>query len=102
MTMPTRAVLDLLMQADPDDAPWGYRIHELTGLGPGTIYPILDRLERAKWINGEWEEPEPVDRPRRRLYKVTAHGRAEYQKAAMKTPARTRMFGWITPEGARS
>jgi PadR family transcriptional regulator, regulatory protein PadR len=80
LTTPTRLVLDVLMSAG-DDPPWGYRICELAGLGSGTVYPILERLEDAGWIEGTWEADEPGGRPRRRFYAVTGTGRAGYAVA---------------------
>ena len=44
MTTPVRMVLDALAHADPDAPLWGYKLTEVTGLGSGTIYPILERL----------------------------------------------------------
>lgn len=88
LTTPTRIVLDLLLAA-ADDPPWGYRICSKAGLGSGTVYPILERLEQAGWITGVWENGQPTDRPRRRLYSMTADGRAAYAAAI----AQRRTFG---------
>ena len=54
----------------------GAEISRSTELASGTLYPILNRLERARWIESEWEEGDPsaLGRPRRRLYRVTALG----------------------------
>lgn len=42
--------------------------------GP-TVYGVLDRLEDAGWIEGEFEVLDEVDsRPRRRYYKLTEKG----------------------------
>jgi PadR family transcriptional regulator PadR len=73
--------MDALCAADPDEPPWGYRICEVTGLGSGTVYPILERLEEAGWILGNWEPEQPEARPRRRFYSVTNTGRSEYENA---------------------
>jgi PadR family transcriptional regulator PadR len=80
LTMPTRLVLDILLAAG-DDLLWGYRICEQAGLGSGTVYPILERLEEAGWIEGTWEADQPGNRPRRRFYAVTGTGRASYATA---------------------
>jgi DNA-binding MarR family transcriptional regulator len=78
LTSATLALLDALITAAERGEPvWGFKICEQTGLGPGTVYPILDRLEAARWISGLWEADQPADRPRRRLYEMTAVGRAE-------------------------
>lgn len=40
----------------------------------GTLYKVLERLERDGLLVSRWEEPEEFDdepRPRRRLYRVT-------------------------------
>lgn len=84
LTTPTRMVLDVLM-ATADDPPWGYKICDLSGLGSGTVYPILERLEQAGWIEGAWETGQPADRPRRRFYTLTGSGRAGYAAATHRT-----------------
>ena len=33
----------------------GLRLCEVTGYGPGTIYPALDRLMRVGWIRDHWK-----------------------------------------------
>jgi DNA-binding PadR family transcriptional regulator len=47
------------------------------------MYPLLQRLEIAKWIDGKWEDVEPaaVGRPKRRFYKLTKSGQTEARKA---------------------
>lgn len=45
--------------------------------GHGTLYRALDRLAKHGLIEGRWEDPDIAvldDRPRRRLYRVTALG----------------------------
>ena len=56
---------------------YGADIVEATGLGGGTIYKTLSRLERRGWITGTWEDPEVAEaekRPRRRFYRLTPEG----------------------------
>jgi PadR family transcriptional regulator PadR len=73
----------------------GADIARLTELPSGTLYPILMRLERSRWVESEWEDGDPreLGRPRRRLYRVTGLGaksaRAAFQeiKAAIGRPA---------------
>ena len=77
-------VLDIIERIDsapPDDPAWGVRLCEETGYGTGTVYPALDKLLRAGWISDRWEEPQPMDRPRRRFYALTDDGRAAYWQA---------------------
>lgn len=42
----------------------------------GTLYPILQRLEKAKWLESRWEDtaPEELGRPRRKYYRLTKLG----------------------------
>jgi DNA-binding PadR family transcriptional regulator len=49
----------------------------------GTVYPILMRLERAAWLESEWEEIDPrqAGRPRKRLYRLRALGYNKAQEA---------------------
>lgn len=81
-TTATRLVLDAIMSASDGEEAWGYRIIERTGLGSGTVYPILERLEEARLVEGLWEGSQPDDRPRRRFYTVTGAGRAWYEQHA--------------------
>lgn len=88
-------VLDAIMGAPSDDPAWGLRICELTEHGPGTVYPALDRLMRAGWIEDKWEDPAPADRPRRRFYTVTSVGRAGYTSSEQ--DRLRRRLAWAKP-----
>jgi len=63
----------------------GADIARQTKIWSGTLYPILMRLERVRWVESEWEKgnPSELGRPRRRLYRVTALG-ARKARAAFK------------------
>lgn len=52
----------------------GYAMAQQTGFQSGTLYPILMRLTRLKWLETRWEEPAEVGRPRH-LYRLTSEGR---------------------------
>lgn len=54
----------------------GADIARATKLQSGTLYPILLRLEQAKWLESHWETSDPHDlgRPRRRYYRLTGLG----------------------------
>lgn len=54
---------------------WGLLIIKATGRPPGTVYPILDRLESAGWVGSDWEAASDRSGPRRRFYALTAEGR---------------------------
>jgi DNA-binding PadR family transcriptional regulator len=50
----------------------------------GTLYKALDRLQKAGMLESEWEDPvvaAQANRPRRRLYRVTAAGEAALVQA---------------------
>lgn len=87
LTTTTRAVMEALLQGEPM---WGYRLSDATNLGPGTVYPILKRLEAAGWVEGTWEVAMPVDRPRRCTYIVTDKGAREYAAALARRARATR------------
>lgn len=75
MTLQVRLVLQAFLHA-PDAPLYGLEVVEATGLLPGTIYPILARLEQAGWLVSEWEvvDEQAAGRPRRRYYRLTADG----------------------------
>ncbi|GAB2918550.1 PadR family transcriptional regulator [Nonomuraea fastidiosa] len=76
ITQPTLDVLEVLLRAyEQDEKVHGWAIMKQVKRSGPTVYNVLDRLEDAGWITGEWEQPEPdANRPRRRLYKL--HGTA--------------------------
>ncbi len=53
---------------------WGLQIIKKTERLPGTVYPILERLERQGWVTSSWEENPSRQGPRRRLYEFTIEG----------------------------
>ena len=55
----------------------------------GTLYKALDRLQRLGLLESEWEDPlvaAQANRPRRRLYWVTAAGEAALVPAGEPAP----------------
>lgn len=72
VTPATTLVLEALLSAE---RVWGLQIVKDAAKKPGTIYPILDRLESAGWIMGEWDTDEVRKGPRRRYYKLVAEAR---------------------------
>jgi PadR family transcriptional regulator PadR len=82
-----RAMLD-----EPDRELYGLELVDATGLPPGTIYPIMARLEGAGWVSSRWEEigQEAKGRPRRRYYRLSADGIAQAQAAVAVSDARRR------------
>jgi DNA-binding transcriptional regulator PaaX len=89
--MPTLTVLDVIAAAAlADEEVWGLRICQSSGLGTGTVYPILERLQAAGWIDASWEEGQPSGRPRRRFYALTEAGRLGRAEAHAKRAGRQR------------
>ena len=79
----TPATLDVLTALlGETERIWGLRIVGLTSRPAGSVYPILERLERAGWVDSEWEDDPARSGPRRRLYRLTADG-AEAARAAV-------------------
>jgi PadR family transcriptional regulator PadR len=73
VTAATLDVLEALM--GPDDELYGYKIAVRSGRKTGAVYPILDRLEEAGWVESDWERERRDDRgPRRRFYRLSADG----------------------------
>lgn len=102
VTPATTAVLEVLLS---DERVWGLRIVKDSGRKPGTIYPILDRLESAGWIQGEWDTEETRKGPRRRYYRLVpgarslalgyvAAQRAKEQRALVKPTAAAPVDLW--------
>lgn len=88
-------VLDVLAASPPDDPAWGLRLCEATGYGTGTVYPALNRLMKAGWIEDHWEDPPPEDRPKRRFYTITSTGRQMYD--ATLREREHRRASWLRP-----
>lgn len=88
MTPHTQNVLGVLIGRGADIPPGrrsailadglhGLGLVERTGLPNGTLYPILERLRQAGWVDRYWEEDsiaEAEHRPRRRYYRITRKG----------------------------
>jgi len=52
--------------------------HEALRMGEGTLYPVLRALEQDQLVTSEWE---PADSgPARKVYRITAGGRAELNR----------------------
>jgi len=55
----------------------------------GTLYKALGRMRGRGWLEAEWEdagEAASAERPRRRLYRITALGEDAYRGAAETVP----------------
>lgn len=54
---------------------WGLQLSLQCGRPTGTVYPILERLEREGFVQSRWETDDARPGPRRRLYDLTDVGR---------------------------
>lgn len=72
ITPATADVLEVLRNSA--EATWGLHIIKATGRPPGSVYPILERLERLGWVTSSWESDSERAGPRRRLYELTSEG----------------------------
>lgn len=84
----TEAILFELMR---DNQAWrhGYDLVKATGLGAGTVYPILARLAARGWLDTEWETSS-VPGPRRHLYRLTQVGMREAKALGARARPRNR------------
>jgi DNA-binding PadR family transcriptional regulator len=83
LTYPTTLVLQALLQGHHH----GFDIMDATALPSGTVYPILRRLEAEGCVRSQWEregEAQKHQRPPRRYYELTSHGRTVAREAATK------------------
>ncbi|SDL33271.1 Transcriptional regulator PadR-like family protein [Lentzea albidocapillata subsp. violacea] len=71
-------VLEVLLATD--EPRWGLEIIKLTGRPSGSVYPLLDKLERAGWVTSTWDDDAERRGPRRRMYRLTADGAAEARR----------------------
>jgi len=77
LSHPTLKVLRMLLD-HPSEPQSGADIARATKLGSGTLYPLLNRLEKASWLLSEWEtaEASELGRPRKRFYRLSGSGRS--------------------------
>lgn len=76
VTGPLLDVLEALLEAFPDDREThGWAMAKRTKHSGPTVYNVLTRLEDLDWIIGRWEDQtDGLNRPRRRLYRLTPTG----------------------------
>jgi PadR family transcriptional regulator PadR len=68
----TGATIDVLTALVQHGEPcWGLAVIKASGRPAGSVYPILERLEKAGWISSKWEEDATRPGPRRRYYELT-------------------------------
>lgn len=96
LTSQTLKVLSVLMSPTKDGLS-GAEIGRMTDLASGTLYPILLRLETAKWLESQWEDGNPSDlgRPRRRFYRITGIGFRRAKAAFRELITPLKEFAWL-------
>jgi DNA-binding PadR family transcriptional regulator len=65
---------------------YGYDLMKHTGLGSGTLYPLLMRMGDQGLVEAEWRPPERPGRPARHAYRLTATGLALARSASEPEP----------------
>jgi PadR family transcriptional regulator len=91
ITYPTAVVLSALASGHG----YGFEIIDATGLGAGTVYPILRRLEDGSYVRSSWERvarARAEGRPPRRNYRLTHAGEVFVREAVQRYPAIGRLF----------
>ncbi|MER6128631.1 helix-turn-helix transcriptional regulator [Streptomyces sp. NPDC001795] len=86
MTPHTQTVLRALLGQGADgerrttilsEGLYGLELSRMTDLPNGTLFPLLERLRQAGWVERYWEQDEIAEaegRPRRRFYRLTDKG----------------------------
>ena len=91
LTPALRDVLSCLIDASEEI--WGLRVSTTSGRPTGTVYPLLERLERAQFVSSRWEMDHDRPGPRRRLYAVTDDGRTWARSKGLGSTATTSGVG---------
>jgi DNA-binding PadR family transcriptional regulator len=107
ITVSVAAVLRAFLE-DTDRHRFGYDLMRETDIKSGTLYPILARLQKAGWIESEWEaiDEQTEGRPARRFYRLNPDGAAAARVALAELHARlgvtsTSAFG-LRPLGGQA
>lgn len=86
----TDATVDVLRALLDSHGPvWGLALVKTAGRPAGSVYPILERLERAGWLESEWEQDASRPGPRRRYYTLSEGGAVAARQAIAVRVART-------------
>jgi len=78
----------------------GFDIIDASGLGSGTVYPALRRLEEAGLLRSKWESvrsARDAQRPPRRNYQITGVGAEVLREALARYPG---LAGALARSGA--
>lgn len=91
LTPALRDVLACLLEAREEI--WGLRLSSASGRPTGTVYPLLERLERQQLVSSRWESDTDRPGPRRRLYALTEHGRTWAESKGLRSTLSTLRIG---------
>ncbi len=96
----TRLVLQALLDA-PSQEVYGLELVHASGVGAGTCYAILRRLEDEGLLDSWWEDLDPTiaGRPSRRYYRLNGAGvaAARDETEADRDALRHWTPGWAAP-----
>lgn len=87
LTPALRDVLACLLEATEEI--WGLRVSAASGRPTGTVYPLLERLERQQFVSSRWESDSDRSGPRRRLYALTENGRTWAESKGLRSTSTT-------------
>ena len=76
---------------------YGAELTRETGVGAGSVYPALQRLEEARWLESRWEHEAPP--PARHYYQLTPLGERESRAALGRVAARLAALGITADAG---
>jgi len=76
----------------------GYALSQRIGISSGTLYPILMRLEKLRWLETRWGDAKTPGRPPRHLYRLSGTAR-EWAREELHA-AREKRFWKPATEGA--
>lgn len=80
---PSAATLKILKcLTDSPNGLHGYALLKTSGLASGTLYPILARLADRGWLEKAWDLGGATSGQPRRIYWITALGRAQLEHMA--------------------
>jgi len=102
----TKLVLQALLDS-PKQESYGLQVVRASGVGSGTAYAILRRLEDEGCLAGRWEEIDASEqgRPPRRYYQLTDEGHRIAQQATVRDRDALRLlapgWAWLTSMIAR-
>ena len=103
----TPATKDVLYQlyCTTEDV-WGLQLSRRAERPTGTVYPLLERLEREGFVQSHWDDDSIRSGPRRRLYILTPAGRIwVQQKLKLGSEAAKQQYSkgvdYDTPKAAR-